>query len=96
MVITAPAIDIVINAFESAIRYGHLAELSIYQFDSYVDNNIPQASQTLIGRSTGQVVGGTGNLTNIAIQLGNAISPVGAQIPPRKMTTAIIGKGCIL
>jgi len=42
------------------------------------------------------VVGGGGKLTNVRINLGSALSPVGAQFPPRKFTTAIMGKGCRL
>jgi hypothetical protein len=94
--ISAPATSLVMGAFENAIRNGYLAELSIYQFDTLLGNSTPQAGQTLVGSYTGQVVGGSAGLTSITLQLGSALSPVGAQIPPRTFTTAIMGKGCRL
>lgn len=94
--ITAPATSVVIAAFEAAISSGRLADLTIYQFDSTLGNNTPQVGQTLVGSFTGQVVGGSSGLTTITLQLGSALSPIGAQIPPRKFTTAIMGTGCRL
>ena len=94
--VSAPATTTVMDAFLPAIRDGRLVELSTYQFDTQLGNDIPQAAQVLIGRYTGQVTGGSGGLTSITLQLGSAISPVGAQIPPRAFTTAIMGKGCRL
>lgn len=94
--ITAPATSVVIAAFESAISNGRLVDLSIYQFDTTAGNTSPQAGQELVATYTGQVVGGSSGLTTITLQLGSALSPVGAQIPPRKFTTAIMGPGCRL
>lgn len=94
--VTAPASTIVISAFEQAITAGRLVDLSIYQFDATVNNNTPQAIQSLVAEFTGQVVGGSGSLTSLTIQLGSALSPVGAQIPPRKFTTSMMGKGAKL
>jgi hypothetical protein len=94
--IQAPAITTVVAAFERAITDGQLVELSTYQFDTNFGNDAPQTAQTLIGRYVGQVTGGSGGLTSLILQLGSAVSPVGAQIPPRKFTTAIMGKGAKL
>jgi len=94
--VTAPATGVVVDAFLAAIRDGRLVDLSIYQFDSTISNDTPQASQELVAAYTGQVVGGSGGLTSITLQLGSALNPVGAQIPPRTFTTAIMGKGCRL
>lgn len=91
--VTAAATSMVLDAFETAIREGRLVDLSIYQFDSLVDNDAPQAAQELVAAYTGQVVGGGGSLTSLTLQLGSALAPVGAQIPPRKFTTAIMGQG---
>jgi hypothetical protein len=91
--ITAPATSLVVSSFEAAIKNGRLAELSIYTFDSEINNNAPQVTQTLIGAYTGQIVGATGGLTSVTLQLGSALSPVGAQIPPRRFTSAIMGQG---
>ena len=94
--ISAPAISLVVDAFEAAIMRGHMVELNTYQFDLLLGNDLPQASQSLVATYVGQVVGGSGGLTSVTLQLGSAISPVGAQIPPRVFTTAIMGKGCRL
>ena len=94
--VTAPANTLVMDAFEQAIKAGRLVDLSIYQFDATVNNDTPQAIQSLVAQFTGQVVGGSGGLTSLTIQLGSALSPVGAQIPPRKFATSMIGKGAKL
>lgn len=94
--VQAPAITTVVTAFEAAILDGRMVELSTYQFDPLNGNDVPQASQALIARYVGQVAGGGGGLTMMTLQLGSAISPVGAQIPPRTFTTAIMGKGARL
>lgn len=91
--ITAAATGLVLDAFLAAISDGRLVDLSIYQFDSVAGNNAPQAGQELVASYTGQVVGGNGGLTSLTIQLGSALSPVGAQVPPRKLTLAIMGQG---
>lgn len=94
--ISAPAITLVVEAFNAAILNGHIVELSIYQFDPELGNATPQAGQVLMGTFVGQASGGGGSLTELTLQLGSAISPVGAQIPPRKFTTSIMGKGAKL
>lgn len=91
--ITAAATGLVLDAFLAAISDGRLVDLNIYQFDSNAGNNTPQAGQELVASYTGQVVGGNGGLTSLTIQLGSALSPVGAQVPPRKLTLAIMGQG---
>jgi hypothetical protein len=94
--VNAPATTRIAAAFEEAILRGRFAEVRLYQYDTSAGNNEPQAGQVLIGQFTGQVVGGGCRLTNIQINLGSALSPVGAQFPPRKLTTGIMGKGCRL
>lgn len=91
--ITAAATSMVIDAFEAAILDGRLVDLSIYQFDSNNGNDSPQAGQQLVAGYTGQVTGGAATLTTLTLQLGSALSPIGAQVPPRKFTTAIMGQG---
>lgn len=91
--VTAAATGLVLDAFLAAIRDGRLVDLDIYQFNSTSGNDTPQAAQELVASYTGQVVGGNGGLTSLTIQLGSALSPVGAQVPPRKLTLAIMGQG---
>jgi len=94
--ITATATPIVVAAFEEAIEQGQLATVSFYQFDSAFGNAAPQATQQLIAAFTGQVTGGTAGLTQMTIQLGSALAPIGAQVPPRQLTTTLMGRGCTL
>lgn len=94
--IAVPATTTTIAAFESAINNGRLAFLGIYQFDTLLGNDLPQPGQELVAGFIGQVIGGGGSLTSIEIQLGSALSPIGAQVPPRKFITQLIGKGCKL
>lgn len=94
--IEATATALVVAAFEQAITAGQLCTVAFYEFDSDAGNDAPQATQTLLAAVTGQVVGGGADLTGISIQLGSALAPVGAQVPPRTATTALIGVGCKL
>lgn len=94
--IKAPATAPVVEAFNAAITAGRFCELSYYQFDSSLGNSSPQAGQVLTARYIGQVVGGSATATELTLQLGSALSPVGVQVPPRRLTTEIMGKGCQL
>lgn len=94
--ISAPAITTVAQTFEQAILNGRFAELTLYQFDTLLGNSSPQATQQLVAQYTGQVVGGGGGLTDITLQLGPAAFIADLEIPSRKLTTAIMGQGCVL
>lgn len=91
--VRAPATGIVVTAFESAISNAHLVDLKIYQFDMLIGNDVPQTSQQLLLSYTGQVVGGSATLTTLQVQLGAPVSTIGTQVPPRTLTTAIMGSG---
>lgn len=94
--VNLPATARVVVAAERALAAGWLAELKIFQFDSTLAPAGPPASMTLIGQFNGQVVGGGANATAFTLQLGSALSPVGATVPPRRLTTAIMGVGAQL
>jgi hypothetical protein len=89
--ITMPALKDVVDAVESSIAFGYFWRLSIYQFTPGLE-----AEQVLIETFTGEIVGAVSTLSGIRIDLGSTLSPVGAQIPPRTLTTNLIGKGCRL
>jgi hypothetical protein len=91
--VEAAATSMVVSAFEAAISDGRYADLSIYQFGVTLGNDSPQEEQELIASLTGQVVGGNASVTRIALNLGSALSPIGSQIPPRKFTLGIMGRG---
>ena len=89
--ITVPATNSVVEAFNLALSYGRFCELKIYEFDSRLDQTAPQASQNLIAAYTAEVVNVSGTFTRLDIELGSSLSPVGAQVPPRKFTSYLIG-----
>jgi hypothetical protein len=94
--VTAPASGLVVNAFELAITNSHLVDLTIYQFDTLDGNELPQEQQQLLLSYTGQVLGGGGSLTSLQMDLGTPVPTIGAQVPPRTLTSAIMGTGCRL
>lgn len=96
MVISAAATTLVNDAFEEAIANGYLIELSVYEFDTLFGNDQPQLGQELLQRIYGQAVGGSATIASIELQIGSALSPVGAQMPPRTYSTALVGTGCLL
>ena len=93
----------VVRAFEESLNKGRLVDVSMYAFNPALGNEEPQpiitfslpgfVGQRLISQFTGQVVSASGGISNLSISLGSSLSPVGAQIPPRKFTTSIMGKG---
>lgn len=94
--ILIPALPAAVTAQKAAIANGHLAELRIYQFDPTEDDTTPQLDQLLIATFYGKVVNGSASLTELKLELGSNLPPVGASIPPRTMTTRLIGRGARL
>lgn len=94
--VSLPALTTVIDAAEAALNGSRLVELRMYEFDTLLGNVTPQLNQTLIATYIGEVVGLRATLTSIDMELGSALSPVGAQVPPRKFTTQLIGVPCRL
>ena len=94
--VTLPATTNVMEVVLQALDEARLAELRLYEFDTILGNSTPQTGQTLIASYLGEVVGVSGGFTSIQMQLGSSLSPVGAQVPPRKFTTKLIGAPCQL
>lgn len=94
--LTMPALPALLEAADDAMTLQRLVELRIYTFDPSIDDQAPQAEQVLLATFIGQVVDASATLTQINLALGSALAPVGASIPPRTMTTRLIGKGCRL
>ena len=91
MSITLPATSLAVTAFETALNNNYLCEIKMYQFYSALTQITPQASQILIGTYVGEVTGISGSFVQLEIRLGSSLSPVGAQVPPRKYTGALVG-----
>jgi hypothetical protein len=91
-----PATTTVIDAILKALEDGRLVELRMYEFDTLLGNSTPQASQSLIASYLGEVVNVQGSFTALDVELGSSLSPVGAQVPPRKFSTRLCGAPCKL
>ena len=94
--VTLPATTNVIEAVLTALDQARLVELQLYEFDTLLGNSTPQADQTLIATYIGEVVNASGSFTSITMELGSSLAPVGAQVPPRKFNTRLIGASCKL
>ena len=94
--VTLPATSVVLDQIAPAVRKARLVELRLYQFNTLLGNTTPQAGQELIAQFTGEIVSASGGFTTITLELGSSLAPVGAQVPPRTLTTRLIGKGCRL
>jgi hypothetical protein len=80
-----------VAAFESALNQNRLCELRLYEFDSSLGQAGPQSGQLLIGVYVGEIIGINGSFSQLTVSLGSSLAPVGAQVPPRKFTNAMIG-----
>jgi len=89
--VTLPATAFIIATVEDALRNARLVELTMYEFDTLLGNDVPQAAQVEIASYVGEVVGAGGPFESITLELGSSLSPVGAQVPPRKYTSRLIG-----
>ena len=89
--VTLPATAFIIDTVEDAIRNARLCELTMYEFDTLDGNDAPQDDQQLIASYIGEVVGAGGPFESVSLELGSSLSPVGAQVPPRKFTSRLIG-----
>lgn len=94
--ITMPRLPSVQALMKQALYGPWVAKLRVYQFDETADAGSPQAAQILVGSTVGQVVSASATVTGITLKLGSALSPVGAQFPPRTATSALIGVPCVL
>lgn len=91
LTLTMPAIPALVDAMFAAVADRHVWNLTVYQF---VPGRFDQ--RIISSQFTGVVVSASSTLTEITLGLGSTLEPVGAQIPPRSMTTRLIGKGCRL
>lgn len=89
--VSIPASQAAINAFEAALNENRLVEIKVYEFSTLLTQAQPQASQLLIGAFVGEVTGINGSFSSLEIQLGSSLAPVGAQAPPRKFTSLLVG-----
>jgi hypothetical protein len=86
-----PATSLVVSTLNASIDAGYLCEVRVYEFDTRLTQSQPQSTQILIGFFIGEVVNMRGSFTELTVQLGNSLAPVGAQVPPRQYTTFLVG-----
>lgn len=89
--IEVPATSLAVREFELALRNNRLCEVLLYEFSTVLSQSQPSASQLLIGQFVGEVVSVGGTFSSLSVRLGSSLSPVGAQVPPRKFTNELIG-----
>jgi len=94
--LTLPAVPSVLAMTERALAGPWVATLSVIQFDESAASSGPPATTVLAASCVGEVIGASASLTQITWKLGSALSPVGAQFPPRTAITALIGVPCRL
>jgi hypothetical protein len=94
--IRLPATTNVIEVVLQALDEARLAELQFYEFDTILGNSTPQTGQRLIASYLGEVVGVKGGFTEIEMELGSSLAPVGAQVPPRTYSSRLVGAPCKL
>ena len=88
---TCPATSTAISALTEALNNEYLVELKVYEFDSRLSNNVPQSGQSLIINFLGVITSMSGSFETLKVNIGSSISTVGASVPPRQFTTALIG-----
>lgn len=94
--IRLPATTNVIEAARQALDEARLVELQLFEFDPLLGSTPTATGQRLIASYLGEVVGVQGSLTSLQLNLGSSVSPIGAQMPPRKFSTKLIGNPCQL
>ena len=86
-----PATDTAVTALQAALFNRHLCEVRVYEFDNRLGNDGPQSGQTLIVDFLGEIRNMSGSFIGLDVELGTALAPVGAQIPPRTYTSRLVG-----
>jgi hypothetical protein len=94
--IVMPATQKVVRTIEQALAAGWLAQLRMYEFDTVAGALGPPSGMTLIAQFDGQAVKARATATSFLLDLGTALAPVGATVPPRILTTGNMGIGARL
>lgn len=96
LVIVLPSTSDTYNTVLTAVRQALTVDVRTYDFDPRPNNSTPQAIQVQIARYTAQVVNARRSISQIELVLGSTLAPVGAQVPPRKFSTRLVGVPCRL
>jgi len=85
--LSLPAVPLLVQFVNAALQDQYLVELNLYT----VDPASAAGARTLVSSFLGEVVGATIDPVTITMELGLALDSLTAQIPGRRMTTALIG-----
>lgn len=91
-----PAIPAVVDAANTASATAGLVALRFYEFAPSLGDTAPNGSEVLLHEFQGEVTGGSSDLYTITLQLGSSLASVGASVPPRRFSAALIGAPCRL
>ena len=89
--LTMPATSQAMNCFEDALKQQYLCLVSTYEFDTRLGITAPQSGQTLIAQFLGYVLSMRGSFTSLTVELGSTLAPIGALVPSRTATNALVG-----
>lgn len=94
--ITFPAINSLYSTLLRALRNAYSVRIETYAFDPKQGNTSPQLGQIKVGTYDGEIINAQRSIIEFTIELGASLSPVGSQVPPRKLTSRLIGVPCRL
>jgi hypothetical protein len=82
-----PETKAVVDLVELAVAEAYIVQLTIKKYTS------PSATTggIVVAVTTGEVVQASMNTQVVQVVLGSSLDPVGAQVPPRRYTTTILG-----
>jgi hypothetical protein len=91
MRLSLPGVTDVAAVIEDALAPPQwLAEVRLLELDQAPTATAPPGSEIEVSRFVGQIIGAEGHET-ITVSLGAAITPVGAQVPPRVFSPRLTG-----
>lgn len=89
--VVLPATHEAVTLLEAGIANNYLGRIQIYQFDPPANNTLPSV-RTLVAQFDGEFIAGQTTQTAVTLTLGSSLDPVGAQVPPRKFTSTLVGE----
>lgn len=96
LTVTLPATPDVVDAVNDATGTGRLVAVRFYEFDAALGDDAPNGSEELIAQFVGEVIGGDADAYSYTLRLGSSLASIGAQVPPRRFTSELIGTPCRL
>ena len=89
--LTLPATKRSQDIFLKAAYQEYLIEVKVFEFDGRLGLDAPQSGQQLISTFFGRVSKMSGSFSVLNVELGTALDPIGAQVPPRTYNTTLVG-----